>query len=69
MNRTVLSLLLVAAGVVLLIFGFSASDSFASEVKEAFDGTPTDKSIWLLVGGVLCCVAGGATLLLRRPAT
>ena len=41
----------------------------ASEVKEAFDGTPTDKSIWLLVGGVLCCVAGGATLLLRRPAT
>lgn len=61
-----LSIVLLVAGGVLLVWGLNASDSFASEVSEAFDGSPTDKSIWLTAGGgVLAAI--GLVGLLRRP--
>ena len=50
----------------LLIYGINASDSLGSEVKEAFTGTPSDQSIWLIVGGVLLGVLG--LVALARPA-
>lgn len=43
---------LLVAGVVLLIFGIQASESFASDVSETFTGSPTDRAIWMIVGGV-----------------
>jgi capsule polysaccharide export protein KpsE/RkpR len=56
-------LLLLGAG--LLYWGFDASDSFASEVSEAVEGTPSEKSIGLMVtGGVIALV--GVFLLMRR---
>ena len=51
---------LMAVGVVLLVLGFSAADSFASEVKEAVTGEPTDRAIWYFVGGVASLVIGAA---------
>ena len=53
------SIALLAIGVILLIFGLSAGDSIASNVKETVTGTPTDKSVWLIVGGVLGIIIGG----------
>jgi hypothetical protein len=47
-----------ALGVVLLIFGFSASQSLSSEVSRAFTGNPTDRSMWLLVGGAVAVIPG-----------
>ena len=47
-----------ALGVVLLIFGFNESHSFGSDVSRFFTGNPTDRSIWLIVGGVVAIVAG-----------
>lgn len=58
MNKTI-SLVLLVLGVVLLIFGFNASESVASEVSEAVTGTPTDKSMWLIILGAVGVVAGG----------
>lgn len=52
------SIVLLIAGIVLLIFGLQGSDSFASEVKEAVTGTPTDQSIWLIVLGGVMAAAG-----------
>jgi hypothetical protein len=47
-----------AVGIVLLVFGVNASNSFGSDVHRFFTGNPTDKSIWLLVGGAAAVVVG-----------
>jgi hypothetical protein len=53
-----LSLGLLAGGVVLIIYGINASDSFNSSFSRFFTGSPTDKTIWLLIGGVAAAVVG-----------
>lgn len=57
---------LLVAGIVLLIFGLNSSGSVASEVSNAVTGAPTDKSIWLIVLGVVGTLTGGVWLFLRR---
>ena len=49
---------LVAVGIVLTIFGLNAVDSFSSDVSRFFTGNPTDKSMWLLLGGIAAVVLG-----------
>ena len=65
MNRAI-SLALLIIGIVLLIMGINASDSVGSEISEAVQGTPTDRSIWLIVGGIAAAIIGGLGLLRRR---
>jgi hypothetical protein len=57
MNRP-LGIGLLAVGIVLIIFGINASDSFGSDVSRFFTGSPTDKAIWLLIGGILASAVG-----------
>ena len=57
MNK-VISLALLVTGVVLLALGFIASDSLSSDFSRLFTGEPTDKTIWLLIGGGLLTVIG-----------
>jgi len=49
---------LVVLGVVLLVMGFSAADSIGSSFSRFFTGNPTDKSIWLMIGGIGCILLG-----------
>jgi uncharacterized membrane protein HdeD (DUF308 family) len=49
---------LLIGGVILLIFGFQASESFGSEVSKMFSGNPTDKSMWMIIGGAVAAVVG-----------
>ena len=65
MNQGI-ALALLAVGIVLIIFGINASESFGSEVSRFFTGTPTDKSMWLLLGGIASVVVG--TIFGLRPA-
>jgi hypothetical protein len=58
MNKA-LSIAILAAGIALLVFGINAHDSFASNAKEALTGTPTDKSMWLIVLGLIGIIVGG----------
>lgn len=51
-------LVLLGVGIVLIIYGISASNSFASDVSRFFSGKPTDKTIWLLVGGIAAAIVG-----------
>lgn len=51
-------LVLAAIGVVLLILGINASDSFASDVSRFFTGEPTDRAIWYMLGGIAALVGG-----------
>ncbi|MBA4136378.1 MAG: hypothetical protein C0518_03575 [Opitutus sp.] len=59
MNR-ILSLVLLIGGIVLITYGVSASESIGSAFSRLFTGAPTDKTIWLLVGGVVAALVGAA---------
>ena len=50
---------LLAVGIILIIWGINASESFGSELSRFFTGKPTDKSMWILLGGVAAAVFGG----------
>ncbi len=62
MDKTI-AIALLAGGILLVIFGVSASNSFSSDVSRVFTDAPTDKAIWMLVGGVVVSVIGLAGLL------
>ena len=57
MNRS-MSIALLVAGIVLLIWGVSATESFSSDVSRFFTGSPTNKTVWLLIGGVIAASVG-----------
>ena len=59
MTRRALGIALLVGGLMLLFFGFNASEGFASDLSETFTGSPTDRSIWMLVLGAIAAVAGG----------
>jgi len=42
----------------LIIWGFSASDSLSSDVSRFFTGSPTEKTVWLIIGGIGATIAG-----------
>jgi len=60
-----IAIALLVGGIVLAIFGISAADSFSSDVSRFFSGQPTDKAMWMLIGGA-AAVAVGLFGLLRR---
>jgi drug/metabolite transporter (DMT)-like permease len=67
MNKIV-SLALLAGGVVLIVLGIQATNSFSSDISRFFTGSPTDKAVWMLIGGAVAAVAGlvGLTITGRR---
>ena len=58
------SIALLIGGIVLIVFGVSASDSLNSDISRFFTGSPTDKAMWLLVGGASASIAGAVGLVL-----
>lgn len=58
MSRKLLSLILISLGVLLLIWGIQASDSFSSQVSEVFTGTSSDKAMSLMIAGIVSLVVG-----------
>jgi uncharacterized membrane protein len=58
------ALALLAGGIVLAFFGMNAVDSANSDISRFFTGAPTDRAMWMLVGGIVMLVAGLAGLLL-----
>jgi uncharacterized membrane protein YidH (DUF202 family) len=57
---------LLAAGVALIVIGINATNSFNSDVSRFFTGSPTDKAVWMLIGGIVAAVVG--LIGLMRPA-
>ncbi len=62
MNKS-LSFALLVGGVILIIYGISANDSTASGFSRFFTGNPTDKTMWLLIGGAVVTVVGASGLI------
>ena len=68
MNK-IISLALLVSGIILIIYGVGASDSIGSDFSRFFTGSPTDKSMWLLIGGIAAAVIGASGLLFRGSKT
>jgi len=67
MNKAI-SVALFVVGVVLIIVGITATNSFTSDVSRFFTGSPTDKAIWMLLGGVAATTVGVIALVGGRKA-
>jgi len=57
MNNLV-SFALVIGGIVLIVFGLTAMDSVSSDISRLFTGAPTNKAIWMLMGGIVAAMVG-----------
>ncbi len=57
MNKIV-SLAVLVGGAVLMIIGINATNSFSSDVSRFFTGSPTDKAVWMLIGGTAAAIVG-----------
>jgi uncharacterized membrane protein YidH (DUF202 family) len=57
MNK-IISLALLVGGVALMIIGINATNSFNSDVSRFFTGSPTNKAIWMLIGGIVATCVG-----------
>jgi hypothetical protein len=57
-DKIIVSLALLIGGIALMIYGINATNSFGSEVSRFFTGSPTDKAVWMLIGGTVAAVVG-----------
>ena len=57
------ALALLAGGILLTIFGVTEMNSASSDLSRFFTGAPTDRAVWMLVGGIVMLVAGLAGLM------
>ena len=64
--KKAISLGLLAGGIVLIVIGVNATNAFSSDVSRFITGSPTNKAVWMLIGGIVAAVVGLATLL-RNP--
>ena len=52
------ALALLAGGLLPTILGVQAMNAPSSELARFFTGAPTDRALWMLVGGVVMLVGG-----------
>jgi|KBSSwiStaDraftv2_1062776.scaffolds.fasta_scaffold1159732_1 hypothetical protein len=57
MSKTISAIVLIA-GLALVGFGYQASESIAGETSQAVTGTPTDKALFLMIGGAVVALIG-----------
>ena len=57
MNKPI-SIALLVGGVILITYGLNSSDSIGSSFSRFFTGSPTDKTIWFLLGGIVATAVG-----------
>jgi hypothetical protein len=57
MNKAI-GIALLVVGVILLIWGINSSESVGSQISETFTGKPADRTVWMIVGGVVSGLTG-----------
>jgi hypothetical protein len=65
MNK-LFAIALLVGGIVLIVMGINATNSFSSDVSRFFTGSPTDKAIWMVVGGSVAALIGLVSTLRTR---
>lgn len=66
MSPKLLGIILLVVGVILMIFGFNASQSLGDQVTETVTGRFTDETMWYIIGGAVAIVVGGFMTLGRK---
>lgn len=61
--QRLVGLVLIAGGIVLLVIGIQATDSFASQFHKFFTGSPSDRAIWMIIGGAVAIAVGAGSSL------
>jgi hypothetical protein len=61
MNRMA-GIIVLVVGIVLVGWGLNSSDSLGSRISRVFSDTPTDRTIYLVVGGALMTAAGASMI-------
>lgn len=64
-NNKVLGIALLVIGVILLFFGYNASQSLGEQMAESFTGKFSDETMWYIIAGAASVVVG-AVLTLRK---
>jgi hypothetical protein len=64
--RMYMGAVIAILGLVLFAMGLDSQDSLTSRLSKMFTGSPTDKTIWLLMGGALAMAFGVGTALSGR---
>ncbi len=63
MNKLI-PLTLLIGGIIIMVMGINATQSFNSDLSRFFTGAPTDKAVWTLILGSILTVIG-LTMTLR----
>jgi hypothetical protein len=54
-------------GRLLLIFGVRAAQSYSADMARFCAGSPTDKALWMLIGGMVASIVGVGGLWRGEP--
>lgn len=65
-TNQLVGIVLVVLGIILLYFGWQASQSMTDQVTESFTGRFTDSTMWYIIGGAAALAAGAFVVLRRR---
>ncbi len=65
MNKLI-GLICLTLGVVFLIWGHNVAQAVNSQVRNLFTGEPTDKAMYLYIGGAVLCAVGVFQLVWKR---
>lgn len=57
-SKRIIGIVLLIAGVILLMVGINASDSFADQWSNFFTGHYTDTTVWYMIGGIALAITG-----------
>lgn len=53
-----ISIAILAGGIALFFFGLNVSHSTSSTISKFFTGSPTDKAMWMMIGGIMAIIIG-----------
>lgn len=64
--QKLLGLVLLVVGLILLFFGWNASQSLGEEFTETLTGRFTDETMWYLIGGAVMSIVGLILTITRK---
>lgn len=62
----VIGIVLLVTGLILLYFGWQASQSAGDQIAETFTGRFTDSTMWFLIIGAAAAVGGAMLTFIKR---
>lgn len=65
--KTLMGAVIVAVGVLLMVYGLDATECLSSRLSNVFHTAPGSKAIYFLCGGVLAVLVGMSLSYSRRP--